>query len=149
MKMIKLAVRLFLAGTMVLAGAGWLPADEVSAVKDGHYAYWSNINDGRGSCTTIREHFTADNQEVPQHTVKKDYEWTFAGSRVRYSWKMQYFPGGDREGASSANGGLPAITYEVYVDEERVTAGDSRGDFRRKGPDTRTVYRSGFQAIYR
>jgi len=119
--------------------ANWIQADELSAIKDGHNSYWSNIKDGKGSCTVIRQDFTADNQEVPQYSLEDDFEWMFAGSKIRYRWKMplpsnnqgvQIFPS-NSQGARIANE-EQQITNEVYFDGQRVTAGSWKNFVLRK-----------------
>lgn len=113
-----------------------LPGDEASAVRQGQRAYWSSIADGRGSCTVMTEQFAADNPEVPRYIVKEDYDWVFAGSRMRYRWKREHFPEGAREGALPPGGALYEATGEILFDGARVTAGAGRNYVLREPTET-------------
>ncbi|MFH2068286.1 MAG: hypothetical protein ABII89_02325 [Candidatus Omnitrophota bacterium] len=127
---VKTAIKVLLIGTAVFLLARQIRADELSAVKDGYKYYWSNIKDGKGSCTVTRQNFSPDNPTVPQSEIKDSFEWMFEGPKIRCK-KMNV--------SMTINGqkAWPAreeFVTEIYFDGQKIAAGGGKNFVLRK-PD--------------
>ncbi|MFA5393803.1 MAG: hypothetical protein WC081_04080 [Candidatus Ratteibacteria bacterium] len=127
---VKTAIKVLLIGAAVFLLAKQIRADELNAVKDGCKFYWSNIKDGKGSCTVTRQNFSPDNPTIPQSEIKDSFEWMFEGPKIRCK-KMNV--------SMTINGqkAWPAreeSATEIYFDGQKITAGGGKTFVLRK-PD--------------